>query len=189
MTAIAGKTYYQKGLIFKAHPKAFAHQECCFPGRAARYNDDGTLREEAIRPLWAKFGVYGGEFTYTDPVTQSTEIGSEVWGGFFDLDNEAERESWDDREKEIVARHMLTLPAGRAMFSLYSIPKAEAPWRTYDETHHSKIVELAKTLGFVAEALNYEEQNKARPTVVEGLRAVLTETTDPVAEESLTASV
>lgn len=187
MTATAGKTYYQKGLVFKAHTKAFAHQECCFPGAPEMRNQDGSLLREAIRPLWAEFGVYGGEYTYEDPLTGGTEIGSEVWGGFFDLDSQAEAKGWDEREKEIVARHMLTLPAGRAMFSLYSVPKPTAPWPSYDKTHHSKIVDLAKELGFVSEALNYEEQNKARPTVVEGLRAVLAEPV--VDEESLTASV
>ena len=189
MTATAAKTYYRKGLVFKANQNSYAHQECCFPGAPEIRNPDGSLQREAIRPLWAEFGIYGGEFTYIDPLTQATEIGSEVWGGFFDLDSQAEAKNWTDTEKEIVARHMLTLPPGRAMFSLYSVPPAEAPWPTYDETPHGKIVELAQMIGKVAEALTYEEQNKARKTVVEGLKAVLAAPAEPADDGALTASV
>lgn len=173
MTATVAKTYYRPGLVFKAHEKAQGHQEFCFPGAPEIRNPDGSLQREAIRELVAEFGVYGGEYMYEDPLTGQTEIGSEFRGGYFNLDQQAEQKGWDEREREIVARHMLTLPPGRAQFTLYSAPKVGAPWPTYDTTPHGKIVELASTLGLIAESLVYEEQEKARKTVIEGLKAAL----------------
>jgi hypothetical protein len=180
----AVKTYYRPGLVFKAKPLAQGHQECCRKYAAPVYTPDGAgiVRDE-IPALWAEFGVYGGEYTYEDPMTGATEIGSEFRGGYFDLDAQAAQKGWDDNEKEIVARHMLTmLNKSWVQFTLYDAPKVSAPWPTYDETHHSKVVDLAKTLGLVSEALLYEEQNKNRPSVVEGLRAALQETQAPAEE-------
>lgn len=171
MTATAGKTYYRPGLVFKAAEKAQGHQECCYPGAPEIRNHDGTLQREDIRPLFAEFGVYGSEFSYEDPLTGTTEIGSEFRGGYFNLDQQADEKGWDDRERELVARHMIRLAdTSRAQFSLYSAPKAAAPWPTYDATHHNQIATLAQTLGLVGESLAYEEQNKARPGVIEKLR-------------------
>ena len=172
MTATAGKTYYCPGLVFKAHEKAQGHQEIC-RGEKRILAVDGTVID-TIRELLAEFGVYGSQYRYIDPDTQREETGSEFRGGYFNLDEQAEDKGWDDDEKEIVARHMIRLAEnGRAQFSLYSKPKIGAPWPTYDTMHHSKIVETAVTLGFVSEALLYEEQEKARPSVVQGLREAL----------------
>lgn len=185
---ILPETYYRPGLVFKAHPKAQGHQECCRKYAAPVYTPDGSgvVREE-IPALWAEFGVYGGEYRYIDPDTQREEIGSEFRGGYFDLDVQGTEKGWSDVEKEIVARHMLRLAeSGRGQFALYSAPKVTAPWPTYDATHHSKVVELASTLGLVAEALLYEEQNKKRASVVDGLRSKMNEPT--VADAELVAS-
>lgn len=175
MTSTAVKTYYRPGLVFKAKAKALGHQECCRKYAAPVYTPDGSgiVRDE-IPALWAEFGVYGNEFTYEDPMTGATEIGSEFRGGYFNLDEQAREKGWEDAEKEVVARHMLTmLSKPWAQFTLHEQARIPAPWPTYDETHHSKIVDLASTLGFVGEALIYEEQNKKRPSVIEGLREAL----------------
>lgn len=175
MTSTVTKTFYQPGLVFKAKPKSLGHQEICRKYAAAVYTPDGAgiVRDE-IPALIAEFGVFGAEFNYEDPMTGVRETGSEFRGGYFNLDEQAAEKGWDDGEKEIVARHMLQmLSKPYAQFTLHEQLKAPAPWPTYDETHHNKVVELATALGFVGEALLYEEQNKKRPSVVEGLREAL----------------
>lgn len=176
-------TYYIPGLVFKAAQKAQGHDEVCYAGSPEVRNPDGSLQKEAQRMLIAEFGVYGGEFTYIDPVTETTEVGSEFRGGWFDLDVQAEQKGWESFEKEIVARHMIRMAnSGKAKFTLYSAPKLTAPWPTYDDMHFSKIVEFASALGLVGEALAYEEQNNNRKSVVSGLREALA---TPVEDEVL----
>lgn len=186
-------TFYSPGLVFKADAKAQGHTEICFSGAPEIRNQDGSLQREALRMLKAEFGVYGGEFTYVDPLTETVQTGTEFRGGWFDLDREAEAEQWDAREKEIVAEHMLKMAnSGRAKFALYSAPKATAPWPTYDSTPYGSIADLAKTLGLVVEALSYEEQGKNRSSVVAALReAVTADVVEPevtVDDEQLTAA-
>lgn len=184
MTATAGTKYYRPGLVFKAHEKAQGHQECCRKFAGAVYTPDGAgvVREE-IPALWAEFGVYGSQYRYQDPDTGREEIGSDFRGGYFNLDEQAREKGWSDDEKEIVARHMLRLAdSGRGQFTLYSKPKVGPPWPTYDQTHHSKIVDLAQSLGLLSESLLYEEQEKQRPSVIEGLRAALTAAQDEAVE-------
>ena len=175
MTATAGKTFYTPGLVFKAKPLAQGHQECCRRYAAPVYTPDGSgiVREE-IPALWAEFGVYGGEFAYIDPLTDQTEFGSEFRGGYFDLDAQAAEKGWSDVEKEIVARHMLSmLNKSWCQFTLHDAPKVAPPWPTYDDAHHNQVVALAVQLGLVAESLLYEEQNKNRDSVVAKLREEL----------------
>lgn len=186
-------TFYTPGLKFKAAANAQGHDEICFSGSPDIRNPDGSLQREALRMLVAEFGVYGSEYTYIDPLTETTETGSDFRGGFFDLDAQAAEKGWDEREREIVAHHMLKMVrSGNAKFTLYSAPKVSAPWPTYDETPYGKIAELATPLGFVAEALSYEEQTKNRKTVVAELREALTADTveDEVTvdDEQLTAA-
>lgn len=182
-------TYYKPGLVFKAKEKAQGHSECCFAGAPEIRNADGSLRQESIRPLWAEFGVFGAEYTYEDPITHSTEIGSEFRGGYFNLDEQALEKGWDDREKEIVARHMLQmLPKAYCQFTLYQEAPAQAPWPTYDSTHHNQVPQIAQATGMVAEALRYERQQKNRATVIEKLEDLLKAPVAPVEETELTAA-
>lgn len=184
MTQTLSKTYYTPGLVFKAKPKSLGHQEICRRYAAPVYTPDGAgiVRDE-IPELLAEFGVWGGEFSYQDPLTGAMEVGSEFRGGYFNLDEQAREKGWSDEDKEVVARHMIQmLSKPWCQFTLYDRPKVGAPWPTYDETHHSKIVDLAQTLGLVSEALLYEEQEKNRPSVVEGLRAALAKQADSVGE-------
>lgn len=171
-----GKTYYTPGLVFKAKQGALGHQEVCRRFVPAVYTPDGAgiVREE-IPELLAEFGVWGSEFTYEDPLTGMTEVGSDFRGGFFDLDTQAEQKGWGPTEKEIVARHMLTLPPNRAMFYLLAKAPAAKPWPSYDEMHHKQVVPFAVQAGLVAEALAYEQDTLNRPSVVDGLRESLVE--------------
>lgn len=189
MTQTAVKVYYRPGLVFKAHEKAKGHSECCRSELPELRNGDGSIQREKRRALWAEFGVFGDEYVWEDTKTGETGVSFDFRGGFFDLDAQAEQNGWDPEEKEQVARHMTRMAeSGKAKFSLYSAPKFAAPWPTYDETHHSKIVDLASTLGLLGESLNYEEQNKKRPTVVDGLRAAIAAATEST-DDDLTVSV
>lgn len=173
MTSTSAETYYRPGLVFKAHEKAFAHQECCFPGAPEIRNQDGSLQREEIRALWAEFGVYGAEYQYQNADGQM-DVAADIRGGYFNLDEQAREKGWNDKEKEIVARHMLRLAeSGRGQFSLYSKPATPAPWPTFDQTHHNQIPVLAAQLGLLNEALAYESENKNRDGVVGKLREEL----------------
>lgn len=178
-------TFYRPGLVFKAKQKSQGHDEICRKyAPAVLTPDGGAIVREPIRELVAEFGVYGSEYTYEDPLTGTTEIGSEFRGGYFNLDEQAAEKGWDDVEKEVVARHMLQmLNKSWCQFTLYSKPKVAAPWPTYDSTHHSKIVEIAKATGTESAALAYERQEKNRPSVVAGLQEAMNFVkTEPVAE-------
>ena len=183
------KTYYRPGLEFKARRGALCHQECCFAEQPEIRNQDGTLQREKVRALWAEFGIYGAEVqrTKSDPNTGEVEavndmfdgtplFSADIRGGWFDLDSQAEDKGWDEREREIVAEHMLKkLRDADCEFTLVDrAPRVwPAPWPTYDGTHHKQIPTLAVTLGLVQAALDYELQNKKRAEVVERLREAL----------------
>lgn len=181
-------TYYRPGLVFKAHPKSQGHQEIC-RGHFKQLALTGEVISE-VPALIADFAVHGGEYDYEDPDGRQARA-ADMRLGWFDLDSQADQKGWGPDEKEIVARHMLRMAEKRpgGDFTLYSKAPAAKPWPTYDEAHHSQVVTIAKTIGVVAEALNYESENKARPSVVADLRKELEAAqTEAATEESLTAA-
>lgn len=198
------KTYYRPGLEFKAKTGSLCHEECCFPEQPEIRNHDGTLMREKGRALWAEFGIYGPEVqrTKADEVTGEVEavndmfdgtplFSADIRGGWFDLDAQAEQKGWDDREKELVAEHMLKkLRDADCQFALVERGPVvyAAPWPTYDATHHNQIPTLAASLGFAQAALAYELQNKNRETVVAKLRELVAEPAVAVDDESLVAA-
>lgn len=201
------ETFYRPGLRFRVKPGAhgggICHQECCYAGKPAVFNNDGTMQQEEIRPLWAEFGVYGEERQRTvwndktqefDPVNDMFDgtplFSADIRGGFFDLDVQAEQKGWSDSEKEIVARHMLRkLRDADCLFLLAEEPRYAAPWPTYDSTHHKSIPGIAIATGTVSAALGYELQNKKREGLIAELREALNANPAPtVDEESLTAA-
>jgi hypothetical protein len=194
------KTYYRPGLEFKARQGSLCHQECCFPEQPELRNQDGTLQREATRALWAEFGIYGSESQRIDadgePVNDMFDgtplFTAEIIGGWFELDSQAEQKGWDERERELVAEHMLKkLREQDCQFTLVERGPVvhPAPWPTYDETHHNQIPVLAGQLGLASQALAYELQNKRRDGVVAKLRE---QVSAPVAvavdDESLVAA-
>ena len=173
------KTYYRPGLRFKARQGALCHQECCFKGAEEVRNADGSLRTEEIRPLWAEFGTYGGEYRPSldgsEPLNDLYDghplVFADIRGGFFDLDVQAEEKGWSDTEKEVVARHMLRkLNEPDCQFTMLEATRVAAPWPTYDSMHHNKIPVFAADSGLIPQALAYELQNKKRESVIEKLR-------------------
>lgn len=193
------KTYYRPGLEFKARQGSLCHQECCFAEQPEMRNQDGTLQREKARALWAEFGIYGSESQRIDsegePVNDMFDgtplFTAEIIGGWFDLDSQAEQKGWDEREKELVAEHMLKkLGDSDCQFTLVERGPVvhPAPWPTYDATHHKQVPALAEQLGLADKALAYELQNKRRDEVVAKLREVLAVPAVAVDDESLVAA-
>lgn len=185
---MSAKTWYRPGLIFKAGPKEFGHQECCRSEKRV-YAVDGTVID-VIPALWAEFGTFGEEYAY-ETVDGGTDYAADIRGGFFDLDAQAEQKGWGDEEKEIVARHMIRLVEQRkASFSLYSKPPIPKPWPTIDTTHAKQVPGLAEQLGLSVEALAWVEENK--PTWTEAIsllrEQIKAKQAEASIEESLTAA-
>lgn len=172
--------HYRPGLIFKAGERSFGHQEFCRSEKKV-YAVDGTVID-VIPALVAEFAAVGPEYDYVRPDGE-TDKAATRWGGFFDLDEQAAVKGWGDEEKEIVARHMLRQVERRTPdFSLYSKPKLDPPWPTYDEMDAEGVVSLAEAAGHVGEALAYEKENQARSGVIKPLEAIL----EKLAEEAKT---
>jgi len=154
---------YRRGLVFKS--PFLAYQYVVRPLKHI-YAQDGTVID-TIPELLCEFGVLGEEFTFTNEETNESEIGVDMRGHFFDLDQQAEEKGWSDDDRALVARILLKNQAKFAgEYQLYSARPIPAPWPTYDTTHHNAIVTTAVATGLVAEALAYERQGKNRESVV-----------------------
>lgn len=136
-----------------------------------------------INRLAAEFGQPGSEFQYTD-AEGNTKTGVEIRGYYFDSEIAQELHGWTDEEREEVELSLIKL-SGRwpDACTVIDKPKAKLPWPKYNETHFSKIVELADSLGLVQEALAFERENKNRESVVKGLSDKLVEASPPVADD------
>lgn len=127
---------------------------------------------ETIPAVYARFGKMGATYTYTNPLTHEEETGADITGHFFDTDIEAAEHEWDEDTKGLVERTLLKFcksQPDRIKQLEREIPRAALPWPTYDETPVEKVADLASALGLVAEALAYEQENRARPLVLDGL--------------------
>jgi hypothetical protein len=97
---------------------------------------------------------------------------------------------WTDDETEaVIAKVEYFVQRQPGLVWRLEAPRFAAPWPSYDDMHHNQIATTAQATGQIGEALRYEEQNKARPVVVERLTALLNESRDAVAAEAaLTAA-
>lgn len=182
MIHLSDKFEYRRGLTFKS--PYLAYQYVVRPQKHV-YAVDGTVID-TIPELLCEFGVLGEEFTFTNEETNESEIGVDMRGHFFDLDQQAEDKGWSDDDRALVARILLKNQAKFAgEYQLYSARPVPAPWPTYDTTPHGKTAELAVSLGLAAEALAYEKQNKGRPSVVAGLQEEIAKAT--VADDLIAA--
>ena len=161
---------YRRGLTFRS--PYLAYQYIVRPLKHV-YAQDGTVID-TIPELLCEFGVLGEEWRFTNEETSESEVGVDMRGHFFDLDQQAEDKGWSDDDRALVARVLLKNQAKFAgEYQLHSARPVPAPWPTYDSTPHGKIADLAASLGLAAEALAYEKQNKNRSTVVAGLQEEL----------------
>lgn len=179
------KYAYTPGLVFESPFSAYVL--ICRPGRELKYAEQ---HNEELDPLAAEFATHGAEYSYTNPDTQNLDRAAEIRGHFLNLDEFADEKNWSDEERELAAKRLLwACEKYPADIHLWSKPKVAAPWPTYAKTHHNQVPVLAETLGLVEQALVYERQNQARPSVVEKLTEVLDrQREDATAEESLTAA-
>lgn len=165
--------------------KASAYQILVRPRRDV-WNHDGSILMDTIQPLTAEFAYHGGEFTFHNPLTGSQDIGADIRGHFFDSAQQAEEKGWTQEEHDaVVAAVDRKCKSEPEYVWEVTLAKAEKPWPTYDETHHNQVPTLAATLGLVAAAIAYEEQNKARESVLEKLREAVPQET--AAEEIVAA--
>jgi len=173
--------FYRPGLIF--HSPFSAYQFIVRPN-VKNYGPDGVTQIGELRELVAEFAYHRGEYTYTDS-DGNTQVAADIAGHYFDLDAQAEQKGWTDEEKEYVAnkltRACVQFPGEVRLYTKAPAPK---PWAKYDETHHSQVATIAETTGFVAEALLYEKENKARKSVIADLEALIEA---PVVEDELAA--
>jgi hypothetical protein len=163
------KYEYRPGLRFQSR---YAAMQVHIRSRKDIYALDGTKVDE-VPALIAEFGVLGPEYKYTN-LSGEEDTAAVINGHFFDLDQYAEENDLSQDEKELCAKRLLywadTYPSEGWLYEPLPVP---APWPNYDQTHHNQIPVTAETVGLVAEALNYETQNKNRDSVVEKLKEAL----------------
>jgi hypothetical protein len=173
----------KNGKVYRS--KAAAYQVLVRP-EIKKWDATGSVVIDRIPPLTAEFAYHGGEFPFRNDLTGAMDMAADIRGHFFDSAQQAEDKGWSQEEHDIVVKVLdgLCVKAPEYIWE-YSAPKVEKPWPTYDDTHHKQIPTLAETLGLVAEALQYEQQNKNRGEVVERLTAMLEQ---PAEAEELTAA-
>ena len=133
------------------------------------WDASGSVIIDTVPALTVEFAKHFGEFDYTDD-SGATRKGADIRGHFFDLDAAAEENNWSDTDKELV-RTALLLLCQKAPGDLWvhETPRANAPWPTYDTTHHNKIPVIAEDTGTIDDAITYESQNKNRDSVIAAL--------------------
>lgn len=130
--------------------------------------------------------MFKGRYMEADQVTQE-QLDHRI--GVFDTELEQARQGWDDATVAKVEAFMLAKPNyGQDFTKVEKVAGvASKPWPSYDETHHFKIPALAAELGLLEEALAYEQANKNRDSVVDGLVEKLGVPEDAVAGEVIAA--
>jgi hypothetical protein len=149
------------------------------------WNQSGDVLLDTIPPLTAEFATHLGEFSFSNPLTGSQDVGADIRGHFFDSAQQATDKGWSQEEHDMVVT-VLDKECAKNPEAVWEFVVAvpTAPWPKYDATNHNQIAGLADQLGLAAEALAYEQATKARPSVVEKLTELLA----PAAEDALTAS-
>lgn len=168
--------------------KASAYQVLVRPERKV-WSQDGAVLIDTHPPLTAEFAYHGGEFKFQNHLTGAEDIGADIRGNFFDSAQQAFDKGWSQEDHDTVVKVLDGLCNTVPEYIWHvEMAKAAAPWPTYDTTPYGKVAELAVTLGLTAEALNYERENKARQSVIEGLEAALPKEASTETAEELVAS-
>lgn len=138
----------------------------------------GTLKE-----ITAEFGVPGREIPRLDengeqiydeytgaPLTTVTNLR----GGLFDLQEQAQEKGWTPEEVALVkAKLEYVEKTDPQWVRRHTAPPLNPPIPTYDTLHHKSIPTLMEQIGMVGEALAYERENKNRAEVVAKLEEIL----------------
>lgn len=183
--ALWDKYQYRPGLTFGS--KTSAHIEIIRP-RVDILASSGVKTDE-IRELIAEFGTHNPEYVWEDGDGHS-HTAPDIRGHFFNLDQKAEQDDWTQEEVELAAKKLLyACDRFPGDIWLHSRTPAARPWAKYDDTPYGQIVGLAEATGTVAEALTYEQENKKRKSVVDGLTEALAKgVVEAVDVDSLTAA-
>lgn len=148
----------------------------CTPTRFKRHPTTGDIIE-TTPSITAEFGKLAGpEYSFLNPETGETMTGATIIGHRYDTDEEARAHGWDKDTKEMVERKLLALAARQPEDIRQvevQVPKAAAPWPTYDDLDAAEAAETAIKLGLAGQALVYENENRQRPLTVETLTAHL----------------
>jgi hypothetical protein len=121
------------------------------------------------RRVFEEGGFINGRTTLLDEVTL-TPIISRV--SVYDTDEEALREKWDPKFKEMVEEFLLERSVNHPDFRPIEEARVEPPWPTYDSFRGTpaKLVEKIAADGYRPEvALTYERQNQNRAEVISAL--------------------
>lgn len=174
-----------QGKIFKSPFAGFRAQ---VRSEAVMYHPNTGVEINRVKPLTAEFGIFGEEFDF-ELEDGTTHKSANIMGGYFDSAEAAERLGWSDDEHDSVVSELERWSI-RWPEAVQVISKAAAalPWPTYDATDAAKVAELAEALGFIAEALAYEPENKNRKTVVAKLEEALARQAATPAAEELTVA-
>ncbi len=133
-----------------------------------------THRVKALRPDFAD--QMGPEYQVKDPLSNEMTTHATIIGNYFDTVDGAERNGWDDDEREAVENRLSWLCRVRPdLIRLveFKEPVVVAPWPTYDTMNAADTVKFAVAAGLANEALAYERTKEQRPAVVSELEAIL----------------
>ena len=145
------------------------------------YHDLTGVLTSTTKALTAEFGSIGSEFQFENWIEGGRkDTGVEIRGHYFDTEEAAKRLSWTDDERESVEAVLLQKCQETPTWVwVADRPEEEilpdAPWATYDSTHHWKIPKAAADLELVPQALAYERATKNREGVVAALEDQLGE--------------
>lgn len=168
-------------VIFRSRATAF--QVLVRPEKKIYAND---VEVDRIQPLTAEFAVHGPEFQWLEGEGADGAMHTNIRGHFFDSVQQAEEKGWTEEERGLVETVVLNVCKQQpGEVWLYSAPKVEPPWPTYDSTHHFKIPGLAEELGLLGAALVYEQQEKNREGVVKALEEKLSAAPPTPVEEKV----
>lgn len=180
MAILNGKRY---------HSSIAAYQVLVRPERKV-WNRDGDVLIDTVPPLTAEFAYHGGEFAFDNTLTGARDVGADIRGFFFDSALQAEEKGWSQEEHDLVVSTLDKLCDRTPEYIWHhEAARIEAPWPTYDQTHHNTVPQLAEQLGLVDHALQYEQQNLNRPSIVAKLTETLNfQQAQIAAAEELTAA-
>lgn len=136
---------------------------------AVMYHPATGVEINRVPSLTAEFGEHGGTFNAENPLTGQLEEHAIINGHFFDSESAQERLGWSDEERESV--EMAIEKIGREQPFLVARVDLEVrptgkPWPTYDEMNAESVLSFANALGLIEQALAYENENKARKTLI-----------------------
>ena len=134
------------------------------------------FRQEAIHPWEEKAARESFQFLGVTEEDPHSGIPVDPIGrvSVFDTQEAQKRFGWSDEKRDLVEKNLITAQLSNSQdFILVNKPPLEKPWPSYETTHHAKIASMVEELGLdKAEVIEYEKENKNRPSVIEALEGI-----------------